>query len=901
MHVLKTFFLLLLFLLSSKSISQSKYLTVDYTFQKVPFGLEKITTKVKPLVALALSGGGSRGLAQIGVLKAFKEANIPIDIIVGTSMGSVIGGLFAAGYSIAEIESIAIHTEWDNLIALDRETNRQELFVDQKITEDKAIFTLRLKEFKPVIPTALNDGQKLSNYLNLLAFQAPLHVKHSFDDLKIKFRAVCTDLVTGEPYIIGSGSLSQAMRASSSVSFLLSPIKLDSMILVDGGLVANIPAGLAAELGGDIVIAVNTTSDLRSREELDFPWIVADQVVSIPMKHLNQQQLTWADIEIKPDLQNKFAGEFKDVEELIQIGYDAAAQQINAIKSKIDSVLQNRLTTDRFEINNYTIEYIPDELEDSLKETLTSGKAISSFELQTSIYKLIETGNYRDVKIQITEGQNSTELNFLIEENPQVKDVEISGVTLLENSSMESIFSLLLNKPFNVNSLSKALTDLLRLYREKGYSLAEVDSVSFDSLSGRFSILIDEGIISEILIEGNSKTNSTIIRRELPVKAGDYFFYKSIEQGLINLRSTNIFDNIIFTVIKENGRNILKIIVNEKISSLIRFGFRVDNEKKAQGSIDIRDENLFGTGTELGLLLFGGASNRAYVLEHKSNRIFDTYLTYKINMFYQFEDVFKFVDVQTTSDRRFSRAEAGYYRQIFYGFSVSVGTQVRRFGNLIFSGKYQFDQIKNKTGNPVEAYKLKIVSLKTSTTVDTQDKYPYPQKGFYFNGEYETAQTILGGDIGYTNFNFEYKNYFTIWNDHTFSPRIKMGFADKTLPLSRQYSIGGQNNFFGMRENEYRGRQLFITSLEYRYRLPVNIFFETYLKFRYDLGSIWDEQEKIRFKDLKQGIGATISFNTPVGPADFSVGRSYIFKKNLPGNPVSSGEINFYFSIGYFY
>ena len=128
-----------------------------------------------------------------------------------------------------------------------------------------------------------------------------------------------------------------------------------------------------------------------------------------------------------------------------------------------------------------------------------------------------------------------------------------------------------------------------------------------------------------------------------------------------------------------------------------------------------------------------------------------------------------------------------------------------------------------------------------------------------------------------------------------------MGFADKTLPLSEQYSIGGQNSFFGMRENEFRGRQVFIASLEYRYKLPVKIFFETYFKLRYDLGSAWDEQEQIRFKDLRHGLGATLSFDTPIGPADFSIGRSFLFRKNLPGNPISTGEVFFYFSIGFFY
>ena len=102
-----------------------------------------------------------------------------------------------------------------------------------------------------------------------------------------------------------------------------------------------------------------------------------------------------------------------------------------------------------------------------------------------------------------------------------------------------------------------------------------------------------------------------------------------------------------------------------------------------------------------------------------------------------------------------------------------------------------------------------------------------------------------------------------------------MGFADKTLPLSQQYSIGGLNSFFGMRDDEYRGRQILFTSLEYRYKIPYIKFFDTYFLLRYDLGSTWKVQDQIRFKDLKHGLGATLSFNTPVGPADFSVGKKF--------------------------
>ncbi|KAB2850466.1 MAG: BamA/TamA family outer membrane protein [Ignavibacterium sp.] len=374
-----------------------------------------------------------------------------------------------------------------------------------------------------------------------------------------------------------------------------------------------------------------------------------------------------------------------------------------------------------------------------------------------------------------------------------------------------------------------------------------------------------------------------------------------MKEGLRNLRSTRIFDNIDVVVKEKNGQNILTIKVDEKPSSLLRISFRSDNEYRAQLGFDLRDENFYGSGTELGLILFGGLDNRAYIIEQKANRVFETYFTYKINGFYKFNDVHVYKDNPLTNSARFSRNEIGKYRQIFYGVSLGIGTQVGRFGNLILEGKYQFDQIKNKDNEPTTAYKTKIVSLKASTTLDTQDKYPFTENGVYFSGFYETAISVLGGEVGYSNIGFEYKNYFKLSSRSVISPSFKFGFADKTLPLSQQYSIGGQESFFGMHDNEYRGRQIMLASLMYRFKLPFIIFFDTYLKFRYDLGSTWEFQEQIRFKDLKHGIGTSISFDTPIGPAEFAVGRSFLLRNDLPNNPISWGDVLFYFSIGYYY
>ncbi len=897
----KIIFAIIPFIVSTSFAQISHTLKVEYKVKKLPFGLTERVAKPMPTIALALSGGGARGLSQVGVLKALYQAKIPINLIVGTSMGSIVGGLYAAGYSINQLDSIAVNTNWNNLLASERETNRRDLFIDQKVSEDKAIFALRLKGLTPILPTSLNSGEKISNYLNLLAFQAPIHVDSSFNDLEKKFRAVCTDLVNGKAVVINKGSLSQAMRASSSVSFYLSPVNYDSLTLVDGGLVDNIPVKIAKNNGAQYVIAVNTTSDLLEKENLNLPWEIADQIISIPMQKLNFSELKEANAVITPSIDEYKINDFVNIDTLISRGYQAALPQIKYIKEQIDSIFRNNFNTENFYIKNVMVTGNEPEAERPFVQKYSLMDSVSSYDVLEDAYKLYSTGSYKNISAKILQYENYSTVQFILEPNAVVKDVRIDGVSLIADSLIRNIINNIIGLPYSPKKVFERAISIIKLYRDKGYSLAEIRKIKFDQETGQLNIYIDEGKISSIKIIGNKYTSRTIITREIPIHNGDYFNYNNIALGLTNLRSTNLFDDVYFDVKREAGKNALLIYVSEKESSLLRVGFRIDNEKNAQLSLDLVDDNLFGSGTQAGLLLFGGGRNKAFVLENKSNRIFDTYLTYKINAYYKSDDEYHYVEVPSTNTSRFEMTVDGQYRQIYYGGSIAIGTQVERFGNLIFEGKYQIDQVMNIAQSPVDPLRTAILSIKASSTIDTQDKYPYPTKGIYFNTAYETAQTALGGQLGYTNVNFEYKNYVSVGDKSTFSPRLMMGFADKTLPLSEEYALGGQGSFFGMNEDEYRGRQIFLASLEYRYKFPFQIFFDTYFKARYDLGSIWQQQEEIRFKDFRHGIGISLSFNTPIGPADFSLGRSFHFVKDLPGDPLSWGDFHFYFSIGYYY
>jgi len=896
--LIKIIIIPLLFLISVSYSQDKKTITLELKARNLPFGLVEYFPKDKPVIGLALSGGGARALSQVGVLKALDEAGIKTNVIVGTSMGSIVGGLYASGYTIDELDSIALNTKWGEMLSLDQKKSRGELFIGQKITEDRALFALRLDGLNPVLPTSFSEGQKLSNYLYLLTNQASVHPDTSFDDLWIKYRAVCTDLITGDMVVLESGQLSRAMRASSSVTFFLDPVKWEDKLLVDGGLLSNIPVDITKENGADLIIAVNTTSPLHPKEKIDLPWYIADQVVSIPMKKLNAIQLSLADFVITPVLDDKSSTDFADIDSLISLGYKSTLPVINNIKVATDALFNSRLKHDEIFIKNIVFNNEKEKELFSLLTKYASYDSVSSAEIKKDIAPLYELGKYQSIIMDVTEFPDSTILMYNYQLNPFVKTIDAIGITQIDSQVADSILAILINKPFNNRIIAKTISKILRNYRLKGYLLAGFERLDFDELTGNLILFFHEGLISRIKVKGKF-TRENLITRELQIKIGEYFVYGKAKESLENLSNSGFFKDIAMYVVEEEGKNTLIINVDEKSSGILRFGFLADETYNAQFSIDIRDENIFGSGTEAGLFLYGGASNGAYIFELKNHRILDTYLTYNISLYYKFSDINVYETVPQSSTKTFTRVKTGEYNQTFYGISLSLGTQIEKFGNLIFTGKYQLDEAKNIEGDVVDPFKTKLVSLGLNTTIDNMDRYPYPLRGLYFTGFYETAQSFLGGDQSFTSLGMDFRYFFKLGKRSTLVPRIKIGFGDNTMPLTEQFFLGGMNSFLGMRENEFRGRQIFLTSLMYRLKLPFQVFFDTYIKLRYDLGTTWQEPSQIRFKDLRHGIGGILSLDTPIGPAEFAVGRSFLLNKDLPENPVSWGEVFFYFSIGY--
>lgn len=290
--------------------------------------------KTSPIkVGLALSGGAAKGFAHLGVLKVFEEEGIPIDIIAGTSMGSVIGGLYSVGCTAKELETRLLKLSWDDL--LDDKPKRRDVSMEQKDKLDRYVVSLPFRNGHINLPSGLVAGQKMEAVLAKGAW--PYHKTVDFSKFRIPFAAITTDLESGDAITITSGNLPEAMRASIGLPNAFTPKLYNGKLLADGMMVRNFPVQDVIEMGADIVIGVDVGSSLYKAKELNNLVAIMDQTVSFTNIKNNDKQRALCDILIRPDVKNMSAKNFNRAKDWIKMGEDAARKVIPDIKKLLKS------------------------------------------------------------------------------------------------------------------------------------------------------------------------------------------------------------------------------------------------------------------------------------------------------------------------------------------------------------------------------------------------------------------------------------------------------------------------------------------------------------------------------------------------------------------------------------
>jgi NTE family protein len=280
-----------------------------------------------PRIGLVLSGGGARGAAHIGVLKVLEELHVPIHAVAGTSMGAVVGGLYASGLSASEIESVMTSVNWQDAF---RDTPpRTDLNFRRKQEDQNFLvkFPLGIRSWRILLPRGLIQGQKLNLMLRELTL--PVSRIDNFDALPTPFRAVATDLVTGERVVMSDGDLTTAMRASLSAPGVFAPVERDGQLLVDGGISENLPIDVAREMGVDVLIVVDVGFPLYPRDKLRSVPIVSNQMLAILIRRDSMRQretLSEKDVTIDPPLGDASSFDFGIVPHAVRMGESAARE-----------------------------------------------------------------------------------------------------------------------------------------------------------------------------------------------------------------------------------------------------------------------------------------------------------------------------------------------------------------------------------------------------------------------------------------------------------------------------------------------------------------------------------------------------------------------------------------------
>lgn len=421
----------------------------------VAFTLLQANAGERKKVALVLGGGGAKGVSHIGVLKVMEEAGIPIDIVVGTSMGAIVGGLYSIGYQPAEIDSIVKAQNWTMLLS-DKIARSSQSFPEKELSERYILSLPFGREKKDRLIKGVIKGQNLQNLFSNLTIG--YHESADFGSFQKAFACVAVDVVDGKEYVFKRGSLPVAMRASMAIPAVFVPVRIDSMVLIDGGLNNNYPADVAKEMGADIIIGVDLgTSDLKTLEGINSPGDVIGQVIALHgnEKYDNNKKIT--DLLLRPDMTPYNAASFTPpaLDTLINRGEKEARAQwdkLLALKDRIgasddvaaayDSLKESPLSVGdgTFFIRSIHFEGIDPRDEKWLLQIskLKENSYLSVKKLQKSMDIIIGTDLYSNVQYKLS-GTDQDELILT------AKPKAMSSLNLGVRFDNEEVMAVLLN------------------------------------------------------------------------------------------------------------------------------------------------------------------------------------------------------------------------------------------------------------------------------------------------------------------------------------------------------------------------------------------------------------------------------------------------------------------------
>ncbi|TDQ28757.1 patatin-like phospholipase family protein [Tenacibaculum caenipelagi] len=711
----------------------------------------------QPKVGLVLSGGGAKGFAHVGVLKELEKAGVQIDYIGGTSMGAVVGGLYASGYTADQIKEIVLKADFMSLLQ-DKVSRREKPFFSKQHGEKYAV-TLPIKNGNLGLPLGLSKGQNVLNFLTELL--APVDEIDDFSQLPIPFYCVATNIETGEEEILENGSLPLALRASAAFPSLLNPVDIDGKLLVDGGVVNNFPVDVMKKKGVDIIIGVSVQGELLKREELTSVASLLLQIINFQMYKKSDEQVELLNVYIRPDVIEYSVISFdRKIGILVEgekkakrfkVVFDSIAKMQPYKKKRPKIALQEKkFIVDRIIIKgnkNYTNNYILGKLQ------LRAGDSVSYQEISKKINTLTASKNFNRIDYHFEKSFQGKKLELTVKEEKILSyfrlglhyDLLYKSAVLLNYNHKKLFFQ---NDEF---SLDVVVGDKIRYNVEYFVDKGLLPSYGIRSRYNSFnsSLLYDTGLItgkytdfsSSIYLQttfdkkfaigiGAEHKNLNASTQNISVDGKEDFFDKSNYINTYSYAKLDTYDKEMFPkkgfYVDLGFKWFIWSDRNNRLDELIENSAPFHQFSQLGGTLG------FAT-TFYDKLTFQYTSQAGYTLGKKDSDIFDYRLGgYNQNYINNFIPMYGY-EIGGLNEQSYLRSEFNFRYEVLKNHYAMFIANYARVEEDVFEGGNLFKNTKSgyAIGYSVETF-LGPIELKYSWSPDHSEKHWLFNLGFWF-------------------------------------------------------------------------------------------------------------------------------------------------------------------------
>jgi outer membrane protein assembly factor BamA len=571
------------------------------------------------------------------------------------------------------------------------------------------------------------------------------------------------------------------------------------------------------------------------------------------------EQLAQADVIIGPELLNLRTFDFQLQDSLVALGFKAGGKAVQEIRRKIAGSNHKgfrQLDYVMLARNDDWLQYLKQNFPIKPGDYFKPGsldKALEYADRQMHFNRLT-------ADIQRLDGKTAIVLDGQLNHTTDVIEFKFVGNATLSDSIMLSCFT---NNVRGVLSLAKVQKDadsLIRIYKRQGHDLAHIRHIHYDHDAGVVIVVIDEGRLRYVDIRGNERTRDWVIKANYPLRPGAPFDTEQSETGIAQIYGTGFFDRVSLDFQPTDDGVHLTINVKEKKFTQLRLGAHWDDEYQGEMFAEVLDDNVFGAGLQA--LAHARVSSRRYeyYMSLKADRLSQTLFMARTKFYFS-----------RLRRRLFqaNNAPDGYRVEDRLGLSINLGQQIERFGNFYF--QYRVEDIKTTLTIPNFENDEVLTVFAIKSAVETFNRFPFPDKGHRQDIAIEFSGKSLGGTYDeYTKLSGSIEEYFPVGKYLNLHPKIAAGISTADLPDIEKFYIGGMYNFFGFRTHQLSGDKLFVFSMQARLRLP----YRFYLIGEYDYGNIFDDYENIKIREFRNGWGATIAWDTPLGPFEFGYGKA---------------------------